>query len=68
MTDEEIKIGLWSMKVNKAPGPDGLHVGFFQLFWPTVGESVIQEVKHIFTSRKMLEYLNRTHIVLIPKI
>lgn len=40
VTDEEIKASLWSMKANKAPGPDGLHARFFQLFWPTVGESV----------------------------
>ena len=67
VTDEEIKAGLWSMKANKAPGPDGLHAGFFQLFWPTVGDSVIREVKQIFASRTMPEYLNQTHIVLIPK-
>ena len=48
VTDEEIKAGLWSMKANKAPGPDGLHAGFFQTFWPTVGESVTWEVKQIF--------------------
>ena len=68
VTDEDIKTGLWSMKVNNAPGSDGLHAGFFQLFWPTIGESVIWEVKQIFALRKMSEYLNRTHIVLIPKI
>jgi len=68
VTDEEVKASLWSMKANKALGPDGLHAGFFQQFWPTVGESVCREVKHIFVSRKMLEYLNRTNIVLIPKI
>ena len=33
-----------------------------------VGESVIKEVKSIFDNRVMPEYLNRTHIVLIPKI
>ena len=68
VTDEEIKASLWSMKANKAPALDGLHAGFFQQFWPTVGELVCQEVKHIFVSRKMPEYLNRTNIVLIPKI
>ena len=33
-----------------------------------VGDSVIQEVKKIFDTKIMPEYLNRTHIVLIPKI
>ena len=41
VTDEDIKTGLWSMKVNNAPGSDGFHAGFFKLFWPTIGESVI---------------------------
>lgn len=68
VTTEEIKAGLWSLKANKAPGLDGLHVGFFQHFWSLVGESVIQEVKSIFDTKRMPEYLNRMHIVLIQKI
>ena len=27
---QEVKKGLWSLKPFKAPGPDGLHDGFFQ--------------------------------------
>ena len=30
--EEEIKSTLWSLKPFKAPGPNGLHVGFFQRF------------------------------------
>ena len=30
--DEEITSALWSLKAFKAPGPDGLHAGFFQRF------------------------------------
>ena len=45
MSEEEIKAALWSLKAFKAPGPDGLHAGFFQRFWLTVGSSVINEVK-----------------------
>ena len=30
VTDAEIKASLWALKPFKAPGPDGLHVGFFQ--------------------------------------
>lgn len=31
-SEEEIKATLWSLKAFKAPGPDGLHAGFFQRF------------------------------------
>ena len=65
---EEIKEVLWSMKPYKAPGPNGLHAGFFQKFWLLVGDSVRKEVEKVFIERKVLEYLNNTHIVLIPKI
>ena len=65
---EEIKAALWSLKAFKAPGPDGLHVGFFQRFWPVVGSSVVSVVKRAFSEKKIPDYLNRTHIVLIPKI
>ena len=68
VTKEEVKAALWFLKAFKALGLDGFHVGFFQRFWSTVGKSVVDEVKKIFGERKIPEYLNRTHIVLIPKI
>ena len=68
MSDEEIKAGLWSLKAFKAPGPDGLHVGFFQRFWPIVGKSVMEEVRKIFIDMAVPEELNKTFITLIPKI
>ncbi|KAL0006038.1 hypothetical protein SO802_013599 [Lithocarpus litseifolius] len=40
VSSAEIKEALWSMKAFKAPGPDGLHAGFFQRFWLVVGDSV----------------------------
>ena len=42
VTLEEIKDALWSMKPYKAPGPDGLHAGFYQRFWHVVGDSVLE--------------------------
>ena len=27
---KDVKMSLWSLKAFKAPGPDGLHPGFFQ--------------------------------------
>ena len=59
---------LWSLKVFKAPGPNGLHAGFFHRFWLIMGNSVVNVMKKVFLERKVLEYLNKTHIALIPKI
>lgn len=66
-SDAEIWDALKSMKPFKAPGIDGLHAGFFQRFWLLVGDSVKREVKEIFTTQKISEYLNQTLISLIPK-
>lgn len=68
MSVEEIRTTLWSLKAFKAPSSDGLHAGFFQRFWPIVGDFVVEEVKRIFTERKILDCLNQTHIALIPKV
>ena len=68
VTDEEIRIALWSLKAFKAPDPDGLHAGFFQRFWLTTGGLVKEEMHSVFKEKKILGYLNRTSIVLIPKI
>ena len=59
---------MWPLKAFKTPGPDGLHAGFFHRFWLIVGSSVSDEVKRVFAERRVPEYLNKTHITLIPKI
>ena len=64
---KDVEMSLWSLKAFKAPGLDGLHPGFFQKCWPTIRESVVNEVRQIFSTGKMPEYLNRTLISLIPK-
>ena len=64
---KDVKMSLWSLKAFKALGPDGLYPEFFQKCWPIVGESVVNEVRQIFSSGRMPEYLNRTLISLIPK-
>ena len=51
----------------KALTLDGLHIGFFQRFWLLIGDSVRDEVKQIFASGRMPEYLNQTLITLVPK-
>ena len=67
-SEDEIKVALWSLKAFKVPGLDGLHAGFFHRFWLIVGSSVVSVVKKVFLERKVSNYLNKTHIALIPKI
>ena len=67
VSNEEVRDGLWSLKSFKAPGPDGLHVGFFQHFWANVKNSICKEIKEAFTNGIVLSYLNETLVTLIPK-
>ena len=41
--------------------------GFFQCFWLLVGDTVREEVKGIFASGRIPDYLNQTIITIIPK-
>lgn len=40
VTLEDVKNAMFDMAPYKAPGPDGMHAGFYQLMWNTVGETV----------------------------
>lgn len=40
VTDLEIKVALWDIDDNKAPGPDGYGSKFFKAAWPVLGEHV----------------------------
>ena len=67
VTEEDVRNGLWALKPFKAPGPDGLHAGFFQHFWHEVRNPICKEVKSIFSNGVVPDYLNDTLVTLIPK-
>ena len=64
---QKVKAGRWSLKPFKAPGPNGLHTGFFQAYWNIVESFIFEEVREIFRSGTMPNHLNETLITLIPK-
>ncbi|XP_028070654.1 uncharacterized protein LOC114273089 [Camellia sinensis] len=68
VTDKEIKDTFWSLKANKAPGPDGFSAGFFKISWNIVGREVTQAVRTFFESGRLLSEVNSTIIALIPKV
>lgn len=63
---EEIKVAVFSLNKDSAPGPDGYGGGFFQAFWDNVGMDVVKSVKQFF-ARKIMPNLNSNLVVLIPK-
>ena len=67
-TPLEIKNVIFGMYNLEAPGPDGLPALFYKQYWPIVGESVTSAVQNFFRSGHMLNEVNNSFIVLIPKI
>ncbi|XP_030479434.1 uncharacterized protein LOC115696684 [Cannabis sativa] len=65
--DEEVKVAVFSMHPDKAPGPDGMGPGFFQHHWDIVGSDVTNLVKEFFATEVLPEGLNDTNLVLISK-
>ena len=65
---EEVELALKQMAPLKAPGPDGMPPIFFQKFWNTVGDDVVEAVLSCLNSGTILPGLNHTFITLIPKV
>jgi hypothetical protein len=68
ITEEEIRRTLFSMKANKAPGPDGFSADFFKAAWSVVGSDVVAAIKGFFLSGLLLKEVNATIITLVPKM
>lgn len=66
-SDEEIKAAVFAIHPEKAPGPDGMTVLFYQRFWKPIGPDIVLMVKAFFVSGELDERFNQTNICLIPK-
>ena len=65
---KEIHQTLKQMHPSKAPEPDGMPALFFQKFWSFIGTDVIRYCLSILNEGVSMTNINKTHIVLIPKI
>jgi hypothetical protein len=64
----EIKNALFQLFPTKAPGPDGFPAHFFQRNWDLCGEEVTKVVFRIINGEESAEIINKTVLVLIPKV
>ncbi|XP_022015024.1 uncharacterized protein LOC110914542 [Helianthus annuus] len=68
VTEDEVKKAMFSIGIDKAPGPDGFTAAFFKSAWPIVGNDVSKAVIDFFDTGHLLKELNHTLIVLVPKV
>lgn len=59
---------MFQMGADKAPGPDGFPPGFYQRYWSTVGDSMINFVRKYFLVVHLPLNVNQAAICLIPKV
>lgn len=68
VTLAEVKEAVFKMGATKAPGPNGMNGQFYQHHWEIIQQEVYQTVNNFFALGTLDPSLNRTHIILIPKV
>lgn len=68
VTEKEVKVALFSMHSNKAPGPDGMSPTFFQRFWSIIKGDVVETIRGFLHRGFLPKAINETLVTLIPKI
>lgn len=67
ITEEDVKKAIFQMNTDKAPDPDCMTLAFYQKSRGIVGKDVVDLVREFFTTGEILQGLNDTNLVLIPK-
>jgi len=65
--EEEVSRSVWALQPDKAPGPDGFPICFYQTFWGIIKKYLIKMLKWTQRKCKVGGYTNATHLALIPK-
>lgn len=68
LSDDEIKVAMFSMKPWKAAGPDGFPTGLYHKPWDILGHNVCKFRHGIWNNPGEIDFINQMDICLIPKI
>ena len=65
--EKDIKEAVFSMHLDKSPGPEGMNPGFYHVYRDIVGAQVSEACMGVLSNGVLPEAWNKTHVVLIPK-
>ena len=65
--EDEVFIALNEMDGDKAPGPDGFSLAFWQAFKHFVKSEIMEMSREFYANESFIKSLNATFVVLIPK-
>jgi hypothetical protein len=66
-SEKEVREAIFQMKHNKAPGPDGFPVEFYQIFWSLIKDDLMALFRDFHDGSLPLFSLNFGIITLLPK-
>lgn len=66
-TLEEVKHAVFSMRRNRAPGPDGFPIEFYQNFWYLVCQDLMHLFRLFYDGKLNIDRFNYGKITLLPK-
>ena len=67
ISEEEISRIVWSMELDKAPGPDGFSIHFYKLCWEIIKSDLLRMIHGFLRKAKIGGGTNSTFLALIPK-
>ncbi|KAJ9536728.1 hypothetical protein OSB04_un000113 [Centaurea solstitialis] len=67
ITDEEIRLAMFGIGNDKAPGSDGFSSKFFKATWGIVGSDISVAIHNFFYRGHILKELNHTLLCMLPK-
>ncbi|XP_075483594.1 uncharacterized protein LOC142523746 [Primulina tabacum] len=63
----DVRKAVFDMHPDKAPGPDGMSIFFFQKYWDVIGDEVTEVVLKILNDGVDIADWNATVVTLVPK-